>query len=77
MGLQEVTAKSTARKGAVSVVDKAGESLPETKDPGPPVKRRHLEGFAYYFVIVPCWIIASIAVLLFVDAVERYIFGDD
>ncbi len=68
-----MAAKSTARKGAASVVDKAGHPLAD-----PPAKRRrHLEGFAYYFVIVPCWIIASIAVLLFVDAVERYLYGDD
>jgi len=77
MGRKEVTAKSTARRGAVSVVDKAGEPVRETLDPDPPAKRRHLEGFAYYFVIVPCWIVASIAMLLFVDAVEHYIYGDD
>ena len=67
------TPKSTARAGAASVVDKAGHPLAD-----PPAKRRrHLEGFAYYFVIVPCWIIASIAVLLFVDAVEQYVYGDN
>jgi len=58
----------------------AGPDAP-LNDPWGPVepraRRRHLEGFAYYFVIVPCWIVASIAVLVFVDAVERYIYGDD
>lgn len=51
------------------------------KKPPPPApakkKRKHLEGLAYYLVYVPALIVFTCLALLFVDAVDDYIYGDD
>ncbi len=51
------------------------------KDPpvrsDPPAKRRHLEGWGYYLVYVPAIIVSTCLALLFVDAVDDYLYGDD
>ncbi len=67
-------AKNTARTGAVSVVNKAGEPLPADD---PPAKRRHLEGWRYWVIYMPAMIVATCLVFIFVDAVERNFYGDD
>jgi hypothetical protein len=40
-------------------------------------KRKHLEGLAYYLVYVPALIVFVLLALLFVDAVDEYMYGDD
>jgi hypothetical protein len=40
-------------------------------------KRKHLEGLGYYLVYVPALIVFTLLALLFVDAVDAYIYGDD
>jgi len=52
---------------------------PRKKPPASPAKkkRKHLEGLAYYLVYVPALIVFTMLALLFVDAVDDYLYGDD
>ena len=74
--------RSTAHEGAASVVDKAGEPLPaETPDPDvPPIavaRRRKLTGWMGWVVWISVWLTASMAAMLFVEAFEHLLFGED
>lgn len=77
---------SKARIGAGTVAEAAkpdvDEAVPRSDGaltPDEPVgcPRRHLEGFGYYLVYVPALIVSALLALLFVDAVDGYLFGDD
>ena len=49
---------------------------PPEPDADAPARRR-LEGFASYVVYLPVLMVFTLAAYLFVDAVERYLYGDD
>ncbi len=73
---------TAGRKG--SVARHTEPAAPELVDEKPPQlvrilerPRKRLEGLAYWFFYVPAVIVAMTFVLLFIDLVERRLFGED
>ena len=72
----------TERKKA-SVARHAGSPEPTAPDPEAKsdlellTKPRHFQGVVSWVIYIACWIVASAAVVLFIDALERVTYRDD